>query len=480
MKVALVHYHLQPGGVTRVIENTIHAWEKSDSGPEDCVVLSGRPYPGKVLPHVRVVEGLDYADAQEAPDPAVLADRLKEAARTALGGLPDLWHIHNHSLGKNPALSGAVARLAQSGARLLLQPHDYAEDGRPENFRNLANTQPSIYPTGGQIHYAALNRRDQLFLQTTLDGHSSPVHLLANAIPPAPTGAQSAPTRTYPEIPENLFLYPVRAVRRKNLGELALLSAAHPEIHFASSLGPTNPAYAPIYESWIEFARGHELGVTYGLGEQTEATFPEMVSLAQAIVNVSVAEGFGLGFLEPWTFGKSLCGRNLPEITADFSELGVNLDNLYTELRVDPGLVDRKELTTAISGAMSTAYASYQRGVPSDAVNRALHSICTEDGIEFGRLNEPLQKRVITQIKDSADELKAVRKQAGLEILDRSRIQSNLSAVTQNFCSARYGQKLSDIYKEVVSAEAEKVCFADASKMLDQFLCPERFNLLRS
>jgi len=32
----------------------------------------------------------------------------------------------------------------------------------------------------------------------------------------------------------------------------------------------------------------------------------------------------------------------------------------------------------------------------------------------------------------------------------------------------------------VVSAEAEKVCFADASKMLDQFLCPERFNLLRS
>jgi len=129
---------------------------------------------------------------------------------------------------------------------------------------------------------------------------------------------------------------------------------------------------------------------------------------------------------------------------------------------------------------MSTAYASYQRGVPSDAVNRALHSICTKDGIEFGRLNEHLQKRVITQIKDSAHELKAVRKQAGLEILDRSRIQSNLSAVTQNFCSARYGQKLSNIYKEVVSAEAEKVSFADASRMLDQFLCPERFNLLRS
>ena len=27
MKIALVHHHLQPGGVTRVIENTIEAWE---------------------------------------------------------------------------------------------------------------------------------------------------------------------------------------------------------------------------------------------------------------------------------------------------------------------------------------------------------------------------------------------------------------------------------------------------------------------
>ena len=480
MKVALVHYHLQPGGVTRVIENTIRAWEKSDSGPEGCVVLSGRPYPGKVLPHVRTVEGLDYADARKAPDPALLTERLKEAARTTLGGLPDLWHIHNHSLGKNPALSGAVALLAQSGARLLLQPHDYAEDGRPENFGNLAGTQPTIYPTGGQIHYAALNRRDQIFLQHTLEGHPSPVHLLANAIPQAPESAESVPARTYPEIPDNLFLYPVRAVRRKNLGELALLSAAHPEIHFANSLGPTNPAFAPIYQSWIEFARGHSLGVTYGLGDQTDASFSEMVSLAQAIVNVSVAEGFGLGFLEPWTFGKSLCGRNLPEITADFSELGVNLDRLYPELRVDPDLVDRKELKAALSEAMSRAYASYGREIPANALDRALHSICNEDGIEFGRLNEPLQKRVISQIKDSADGLSEVREQAGLEILDRSRIQSNLSAVTQNFCLTRYGQTLSGIYNKVLSSQVDQVRFADTNKMLDQFLSPERFNLLRS
>ena len=40
---------------------------------------------------------------------------------------------------------------------------------------------------------------------------------------------------------DHLFLYPVRAVRRKNLGELALWASIAPKGHFfASSLGPTN------------------------------------------------------------------------------------------------------------------------------------------------------------------------------------------------------------------------------------------------
>ena len=33
-----------------------------------------------------------------------------------------------------------------------------------------------------------------------------------------------------------------------------------------------------------------------------------MMASAEAIVNTSVAEGFGLGFLEPWVLAKP-CGR---------------------------------------------------------------------------------------------------------------------------------------------------------------------------
>ena len=71
MKIAIVHYHLQPGGVTRVIENTLQAWV--ENGIEiEAVALSGRPYPGDQLSNTRVIEGLDYASANEAIDPKIL------------------------------------------------------------------------------------------------------------------------------------------------------------------------------------------------------------------------------------------------------------------------------------------------------------------------------------------------------------------------------------------------------------------------
>ena len=114
MKVAIVHYHLEPGGVTRVIENTLAAWAEMGKAIES-VVLSGRPYSGKSIPDTRVIQGLDYATPEQAISPELLMDRMKEAARNSLGGMPDLWHVHNHSLGKNPSLTKACSMLAQTG-----------------------------------------------------------------------------------------------------------------------------------------------------------------------------------------------------------------------------------------------------------------------------------------------------------------------------------------------------------------------------
>ena len=172
MKVAIVHYHLEPGGVTKVIENTLSAWNQTSLDIQT-VALSGRPYRGKVIPNAQVVEGLDYSDAKGSIDPKILVQRMKDAVMDALGSLPDLWHVHNHSLGKNPALTAAVSCLADQGEYLLLHPHDFAEDGRPENFLSLQEVYKQAYPTSERIRYAVLNHRDKSFVQKLLDNSLS-------------------------------------------------------------------------------------------------------------------------------------------------------------------------------------------------------------------------------------------------------------------------------------------------------------------
>ncbi len=166
MRVAIVHYHLALGGVTRVIESTSQAL--SSAGIPH-VILTGESIPG-----------LGYlASPGESTTEKLLAS-LRAAATEALGGPPDIWHFHNHSLGKNCLLAEVIARLATEGAHLVLQIHDLAEAGRPENYTLIAECK-ELYPFSPRIHYAFLNSRDQrVFTRAGLPAGNSSV--LANAI----------------------------------------------------------------------------------------------------------------------------------------------------------------------------------------------------------------------------------------------------------------------------------------------------------
>ena len=134
MRVAVVHYHLQPGGVTRVIERAAAAVRPH--GIHTAVLCGETPDPGGIVPDA-VIDGLGYARGSADAWPDIDPDQCRAAARKALGGEPDLWHIHNHALGKNAALPRLAAGLARSGVPLLLHIHDFAEDGRPDNYQRL-------------------------------------------------------------------------------------------------------------------------------------------------------------------------------------------------------------------------------------------------------------------------------------------------------------------------------------------------------
>ena len=475
MKIAVVHYHLEPGGVTRVIENTFDAFEKSPERPH-FVVLSGRPYFGQKIKDIAVIEGLDYSNPSQVTDPNHLRESLEKAARESLGTAPDLWHVHNHSLGKNPALTEAIYQLAERGHPLLLHIHDFAEDGRPGNYRTLSAVRNRLYPAGSHIRYAALNRRDHHFLADLTSGHPPPL-LLPNAIP-EPAHAKSACEKV--DLPEQLHLYPVRAVRRKNLGELALLAAAHSDLHFANSLGPTNPEFRPKYERWKAFSVERNLPLTFGIGENPDLSFSEVVNASQALVTTSVAEGFGLGFLEPWTFGKNLFGRNIPEVTDDFASLGLRLDHLYSRMELPLDLLPGQEIESRIASALKKLYADYERPLPEKALDMAQSSICQNGKIDFGRLDEPFQEMLVSIVADSTDLAGEIRAQANLGNLSNKTLAANFSAVRKNFSQHAYAERLWTVYKELASSKHDTVQNLNGNVLLDHFLNPARINLLRT
>lgn len=483
MKVAIVHYHLRTGGVTRVIRNALAAL--AGRGVE-CAVLAGEP-PAEPSPEwecVTVLDGLGYETAPISGSAPRFADRLEMAATGALGGAPDLWHIHNHSLGKNRFLPLAVGELARRGRRMLLHVHDFAEDGRPETFlfllEGVGGGDPGrlaerLYPCAPHVHYGALNGRDHRFLA---DAGVPPaqLHLLPNAVGlDEPHGGRARAD----DGGSRLFIYPTRAIRRKNLGEFLLWAALAEGDRFAVTRAPVNPAARPVYDRWVAFAAENGLPVDFDIAATTDVPFAALLQRATALVTTSVAEGFGLGFLEPWLVGRPLVGRDLPEITEQISSAGVDLSGLYGRLDVPLEWVGGDALRKRVAAAYGAHLAAYGRSPAPDDVGRALAAMCRRDTVDFGCLDEPFQRQVITILREdraARDRIRPLRPGAAADPSET--VRRNAEVVGREFSLARYGERLVSIYEAVLACEPSAPESLSAKTLLDHFLDPARFNLL--
>ena len=487
LRVAVVHYHLRPGGVTRVVENAVRAVAPHGV---DAVVLSGEALaqPSDALKNVRVVHGLGYSDSAAGRSVPDITSRLRAAARDALGGEADLWHIHNHSLGKNVALPAAVAHLASEGKRLLLQIHDFAEDGRPSDYRLLldrigggdtAMLGAMLYPSAPHVHYAPINKRDPAFL-TAAGLPRRQCHYLPNAVALDEDGA-SLPEET-PATNERVFLYVTRAIRRKNLGEFLLWSAlAREGDRFEVSRAPKNPAARPVYDRWVAFAESLDLPVEFEAGPRSGLSLKAMMARAHALVTTSVAEGFGMAFLEPWLVGRLLTGRNLPEITAGFESSGIDLSGLYPRLDVPLEWIGKDVLRARISDALAKSLSAYGRESTSDLVEGAMAAAVRGGCVDFGRLDEPFQEQVIRRAVNSTTDGSVLRP-AALECGRDAHtlIENNRLAVLREFSLEKYGARLTEVYKAVMASEPAAPGALSAQELLNRFLAPERFSLLRT
>lgn len=485
MHVVIVHYHLRRGGVTRVIDNAIRALRAVDADVE-VMVLTGEEPGDKVGYRWRVVPQLLYQSEASAAQAKAIAQGLRSVVRDFWGEAASevLWHVHNSTLGKNVAFPAALRMLIDDGARCLIQLHDFAEDGRPANFRRqraffesfdqTAAPDEYLYPCGSRVRYALLNNRDASILQEA--GLSSDYcYRLPNPVSVSGLGqgdGEPAPDQVSPYL-----LYPTRGIRRKNMGELALLSYLHGRNYrFVSTLSPDNEEWQAIHEDWRLFAAVRGLPLELGVADSDPDSFVPLVQGSSGLITTSVAEGFGLAFLEPWLMGKSVVGRNLPEITSDFDENGIALEHLYRSLPVPVEALDYEGLRERLTRVYRESMEAYGRSAnDSDLLN----ALILDGRVDFGVLDEPLQRVVIDAVMERADllgkmELPSIVPLSGDEIAERRAVVERLYSLTA------YGRRLYGIYQVMMQAEDGPVSALSADTILDQFLKPERFTLLRA
>ena len=472
LRVAIVHYHLKPGGVTRVIEHTISALEDSNVR---LAVLTGEPYEGQYPLNTATIPNLFYNTKKG--DPTALSTALRQQARQLLGKPPDIWHIHNPFIGKNTVFPEMISNLAQNGEALLLQIHDFAEEGRPENFRALKHhlSHPALlYPQAAHLHYAVLNSRDFTFLKRAGFKH---LHYLPN-----PIATKNIPEKRDQKESKRLYLYPTRSIRRKNMGEFLLLSAlAEKDTLFATTLAPNNPTALPIYEEWKRFAKALQLPVQFAISEEKRSiSFGEWIAKAHRIVTTSIIEGFGLAFLEPWLWGKILIGRNLPEITTDFVKTGINLEHLYHRTEVPLELLPPNQLEKELKKGLMSYYKAYGKTLPPEAFSLAYTSIVRGDWMDFGRLNEGMQQILIRKIAHSSELCHSLKQQL-LHDPRESVLAHNRTQITHSFSLPSYKKRLLAIYEHLAnSPQSPLEEMSDPDAVLTQFMNPSRFHLLCS
>lgn len=514
MNLVILHHHLNPGGVTRVIANHLLALDAVLTSDESLRVLilcdgqtAGWPRDlssqlNRIACDVVGLPNLGY-DAHAVAHPDRLATQVR-GALTANRCDPEntVLHAHNHSLGKNASFPGALRQLAENGYPLLLQIHDFAEDFRPQNYRLLRaalgtdSLSRQLYFHAAHVHFATLNRRDL----GVLDRAGIPeelLHLLPNpvmGIDDLPSKAEAkAQLKDRLRVNEQTryVLYPVRGIRRKNLGEMLLLSAIgnsddlQPTI-LGLTLAPQNPSALPYYERWKSLAEQLQLPCLFDTGGENGLSFAENLAASDCVLTTSVAEGFGMVFLEAWLAGKPLVGRNLPEITIDFVEAGVQLDALYQRLAVPLKWIGRQRVVDAMETACRALYAAYDVSAPSRMKLEAIVDRMTDDGtIDFGRLEETLQEMIIRRIVSSNDDKSELVRlnpvletgsEAGDEMISRNR-----NVVENRFSLRASGQQLRAIYDKLLQSPRSPISdAADANLVLSEFLDLERFHLIRT
>ncbi len=516
MRLVFVHYHLNRGGVTSVIRSHLQSLSQVGSqDPQSRIEEAFIAYGGRAEDWNRdfesqlgfpvshwVLPELEYSDRLNAD-----SDPFESLQQSLIknGCTPEstVLHVHNHALGKNVKLPATLKQLATEGWRILLQMHDFAEDLRPQNYALLLREYGShvplcetLYPQASQFRYATLNQADRVALIGS-GWSEAEVALLPNPVENAATDATSktnARRRLFEvygvDEDSTYILYPVRGIRRKNLGELLLWSMLFDDCTFSVTLEPRNEKERKSYLLWQQLAESLSLPIVFGSGEKM--SLDENYAAADAVISTSVAEGFGLVFLEASLRDRPLFGRNLPGVTNDFIANGMRFPGLADELLVPTSAFDLNSLKETYASLLRTNRTDYGLdAIDEEELCQSIESLST-DVIDFGRLGSKQQQEALTQLHSDATLRSQIRSLNPCITVAESSLRgettvlqeaaaANRSVIQEHYSAETTGRKLVSIYNSLLNSEPTMVETSSGrgQRLLNRFVGYENLKPVR-
>lgn len=352
MRILIFHYHLNPGGVSRIIESQVTGLKEQFPNTEIAVITGAcenQSFYRKqgVALHVNPI--VNYLFDKDFKSDEIA--QIEKSIKNFLSGLirqGDILHVHNLNLGKNPVFTKVMFDYHKNGHLLINHAHDFSED-RPVNQAYLQKILQNhyqlsladcMYPKSNNYKVGVLNRFD--YKRVLAYGITAQnVYLLQNPVwVPAKLALSKdeAKNRLIDKLKlaanKQILTYPVRVIRRKNIGELILLSVLFQEsCQFLVTLAPQNPVEIEFYKEWVEFCKQNQLSIKFEVG--TQAAFEEILIGSDYCITTSIQEGFGMSYLEPWTFGTPVIGRNISSVTTDIKAAGLDFPLLYDQLLIN-------------------------------------------------------------------------------------------------------------------------------------------------
>lgn len=356
MQLAVLHYHFRPGGVRRVIETGLPVFAAAAGVSR--VILAGGEAPDaawrrqmEAALHPCAVEwliepALGYWSEQTLPVAAVRGG-VREALSRMMSPGSVLW-AHNLSVGRNMILSQEVGAVAQTGT-VWLHHHDWWWDGRWERWPEMAGqgiasleeALAATVPEGAGVRHFCINATDARRMQewTGGDFHFLPNVVTPERVTPAEVdGARDFLRRVTDR--HSWWLYPCRALRRKNLAEALLVQRLMAPDSVTVTTGGASSTREHECLSTLTTEAGHYRWPLFA-GVCANVPCPPVAHLlaaADAVVVTSLREGFGLPYYE--AAGRPLAARIPSGLEETLRATGFDFRNGWRELRVPRGAFD--------------------------------------------------------------------------------------------------------------------------------------------